>query len=85
MVQGKGLIGGIGGEEGKVWPLDWLCECGHEFKNHGRTDDIALLACLIPAEIPEPHQPYLDTCIKFRPMDNLSYVEQVAKERQVIQ
>lgn len=65
------------------YPSDWPCLCGHVFEKHSRIDTIngghywIEPTCQIWSN---KKNNYEDGCVKFTPIDNLSYVEMKANE-----
>jgi hypothetical protein len=70
------------------YPPDWPCKCKHPLKFHGFA--VYDNACLLLkngkiSEVPfPPHDMYQDSCEHFKPIDNLTYVEQLAKAKKVL-
>jgi len=75
-MKGNNLIEGTERSEGKSYPPDWLCVCGHENKMHG-AQGIQNNMCKIKNE----RGIWEDQCVIFTPMDNLTFIESLAKEK----
>lgn len=84
----KNLIGGIERLEEKIYPPDWLCaRCSHILDVHihifvdfpNTTESI--LEC---QECSKVYFKGMKFCYAYEPIDNLSYVEYLAKNKEVL-
>ena len=74
----KALNVGNERSEVQVWPSDWLCTCGHAKDQHEANRPTDPLVCIVPGN---GWKEWTDRCLRFVPIDNLTYVELKAKER----
>jgi hypothetical protein len=62
------------------YPDDWPCTCGHLKKDHGFAP-MVLGAGECAILDPKNQGWCIDDCLRFKPIDNLTYVEQLADAR----
>jgi hypothetical protein len=74
------------------YPKDWLCICGHKQSDHGnivaRKGDVPYTEGPFITEngcqLRQPNDSgWLDGCVNYLPVDNLTYVELLATEKKV--
>jgi hypothetical protein len=62
------------------YPDNWPCECGHPKSEHG-PQGVQKMMCKLkdpkPKRVSSQVQ-WLDDCVEFEPVDNLTYVEHLA-------
>jgi hypothetical protein len=74
MAPGKVIYEGTELSEGKCYPPDWLCVCGHALRHHEGSN----LTCILRGNV---WSSWADQCLKFHPIDNLTLIERLAKEK----
>jgi len=66
--------------EDKVWPSDWPCKCGHSLESH-KSSSLHDFICVVEGNFWEG---WADRCMKYEPVDNLTYMEIIANKKEII-
>jgi len=82
----KSLDKGIAERSEDRFPSDWPCTCGHRKDEHNWTfpqllTDVVFSACVVRSNV---RLGFADVCRNFAPIDNLTYIELLAKDKEAL-